>query len=744
MEINAFKIESMPNIPIAPERFFEIIGKNPSIIIYDIKNGSTSLYIHSDRSDTIMGDIENSIMGLKFNKDPNIISTNGAIITVIPYVKPLEKSDQHAFDDIFEMFKNTGFIAIISLPQDEGSIDSAKNIIEAELSGVETKKSAVLQKSKSSNISFQYDIFEGSEDAIVLNDILGSINFSMTKNGIIYKCFIAISSQPSDLINYVDSRIVAFKHDTIYPKSINDLILTLNKTESFLVGIDILKRFFGIYGHDKVEYIMPTITPKTSGDIELGSYLAKSVNLTQTPVQIQKETLNLGCIISGLPGSGKSREAMAIIDALYKSNSRTKTKIVVIAPTEEWDNFAISHNMNLLRLQKDMVPINFFRCPDNVDPQKFYTDLGMIIAAASTAGPYRDPIEKCLINAFRSIYKTTNNPNPSLVFDRINASIIKLHGKISNAGVKYTKHGENIKSSLEGLIEIISRREYSGANGIKLEELIEDGVVFNISNSGLNSRSYLYSLILNQIYAISSTYDNNGDTELRLLTCIEEAQTIFKDPKSPAVEDIKFKIQDFRKKGIGLMLLTHNIIDIDASIRRLCQTKIYLKQAPDIAPIISKDLIFTFCEEDDITKRLKNINSRVAAINYVSKDGNSKKTNETIFILTKDYPDIPISDSTPKNLCKAKYVAAPSDIETKITIAYSPDMEVMTDKIAKMRYLRINYFQETIFEITIKTNPIITKLIEGRDYTVELLDDKKRVIKREKIIAERDIRIEVS
>ena len=296
-------------------------------------------------------------------------------------------------------------------------------------------------------------------------------------------------------------------------------------------------------------------------------------------------------MITGLPGSGKTREAMSVIDLILAQSGRVKPAVFVITPTEEWKGFASAHSMFFVKAYADATPINFFRCPGRMDVRKFYGDLAMILASASNAGPYQNPMEKCMLNAFKVAFKDERDPDPASVYNQIEESIVRYHGKRTNAGIKYTKHGENIKSSLEDLRGILSMPQYCVKNGIRMEDLLESVAVFDLSSASTNVKRHLYALILNQIYSLASQFDLNGDGELRLLICIEEAQTIFGGIESPAVRDIKQRIQDFRKQGVGIILLTHSVSDIEVGIRRLCQLKLYLKQAADTAQIAAKDLI---------------------------------------------------------------------------------------------------------------------------------------------------------
>ncbi|EQD34571.1 hypothetical protein B1B_17138, partial [mine drainage metagenome] len=159
-----------------------------------------------------------------------------------------------------------------------------------------------------------------------------------------------------------------------------------------------------------------------------------------------------------------TREAMSIIDSICGVHKPPgKPKIAVLSSTSEWDSFAISHNFHMVRLYSDRIPINFFACGRQSDKVKFYEDLSVLLSAASKSGPYRNPMEKCLLNAFKRSYRDNHAPDPLDVYNDIEDSIIRLHGKRTNVGVKYTKHGENIKSALENLRTILSRDEFSSA-----------------------------------------------------------------------------------------------------------------------------------------------------------------------------------------------------------------------------------------------------------------------------------------
>ncbi len=743
MEVESFELRSLPYVGVNQKAFFEVLGKNRFLLMYDTTGGHTYIHIDSPIQEKYITALENSISGLEFNKSIKTLNIDNQVSVSVPYVKTTEEQ-HYIFDDIFKVVRNKGVLLIAFIPQEEESTISTKKNVEKLLTEFETKRSATVHQSRFSNVSAQYDVFKDSEDSLVLNDILESINMSITKNGIAYKLFLVSGQGQNEINEYLGSRVLMLNSMKVVVDSTKTLLHNLEKIKAFTVGFSIANRMFGLYGPDKIEYPLSTINPRTSGDVELGRYLDNSVTPTDCKIMIGRDTLNLGCIISGLPGTGKSREAMAIIDSICSESSKKKPNIVILSPTDEWDDFAVEHNMHLIKLQKDRVPINFFRCPDNIEVSKFYTDLSVIMSAAATSGPYRDPLEKCLINAFRRVYGKTQEPNPSYVFDEIIESVIKLHAKRNNAGTKYTKHGENIKSALEGLLEILSRREYSETRGIHIEDLIKDGVVFNLSNSGVSTKKYLYSMVLNQIYAITSAFDHNGNSELRMLICIEESQTMFQDSKSPVIEDINHRIQDFRKKGICLMLLTHNITDIDQSVRRLCQTKIYFKQAPDMAPIVARDIMLADSTDEEITKKIRSLDSRIGALNYMSNGSNGRVTHNTIFMMTKEYDGYSAytKDQT-SQIHLTSQARMSKDIPVDIHFSYLKGIKVLPEKVTGIRFIRVRYLGEPIIEKSLDSNPTRLNLMPDRLYCLDLLDERLKPIKSVKIFSQKIVRVEI-
>ncbi|MCL4379525.1 MAG: hypothetical protein M1160_02030 [Candidatus Marsarchaeota archaeon] len=729
MNVEYFEVASVPDKPFDRGVFLETIGRESFMIVYELESRSCLLALgqHAAKLPDL---ISAAVPGLSFINAGRPIS-QGAFCVASLY-RGIESIPESFLSDVFDMGMK-GSLCIVFVQQGENETAISREYIERRLSGISVARSHSVSGSGPgvrTGMSVQHKDFTESDDAAMLGEMLESLNRSVMANGTAYKIVFAASSD--EIMKYLLQRMVHLESHT-FKGSIDYLIQHAEGLRGLSFGSGFARMLINVYGSAGTSYILPARYARSYGNIVLGSFMKDSVHVTGNMVKVDSQLLNLGFIISGLPGSGKTREAMAVLDSVVKGSSGTK--VVIISPTDEWGSFALAHGMNLVRICDDGIPINFFRCPEGADIRRFYESLAMILASASAAGPYRSPMEKCLLNAFRRIYHGGREPDPLAVHSEVMESIIRMHAKRTNAGIKYTKHGENIKSAMENLVAVLQMPEYSEQRGICIEELLGNGVVFDISGAGVETKSHFYALLLNQVYSIASAFDSNGDDKLRLVICLEEAQMVLKDQKSPVVEDMRYRIQDFRKKGVGLILLAHSVSDIETGIRRLCQLKMYLKQAADVAEIAAGDLVFSSVKDDDVAAKLKHLDSRVGALSYISREGSEKRARDTVFVRTMDYPDMPRSSPNPiTEYARRRGLSAPRVMGCSITFDGPRG-----DAVA----LRISYLGEEVCERRIDEMPctVQCKLIEGRRYMVELLDHRGKVLDVENIVAGNEVRI---
>lgn len=745
-----FKVSGLPSRGFDPAEIFEFIGRENFALIYDLKNSVSVLGMSDGNANDIIKQVTNGIPGVEFKEsDGNFLSNNG--YSVFSIYRKIEEFGNKLFYDIFDVLPRGGFIAILFVNTSVEEAGSTKKHLENLLSSKNIRESESSLKSILSrrvNSTSQRDLYYDSEEKLMLGLAIESLNKAILSNGLTYKIFFMVPKNYPQISDYISKRFLVLSEYELDKKDFKAAVEFLGTKPSIPFGTDYLKEFINFYGFHNPNHTLHTYMPVLNDGIPIGKFVKEGVSETDIDVRIDPSSINLGFIITGLPGSGKTREVMAIIDSLLGSYSDRKPAIFVITPSREWEDFALFHEMFFIKLYQDNAPINFFRCPQVMGGEKFYGNLAMILSAAANAGPYRNPMEKCMLNAFRRVYNGNDIPDPVIVYGEIEESIIRYHGKRMMGGeVKYTKHGENIKSALENLRGILAKPQYCVKNGIRIEDLADNGAIFDVSAASAGTRAQLYALILNQIYAITDRFDTDGDDELRLVICIEEAQLIFKDEDSPAVEDIKQRIQDFRKQGIGLILITHNVNDIDVGIRRLCQLKLYLKQASDTALIASRDLIFGNVEQEDVLLKLKTLSSRVGAFSCVSKNGKEKKQQDTVFISTDTYKQEGSSGGYNPligYLDRMNLIPA-TTINCRINLKPINYDTVKTRELKDYHDIKLSFLGEEVYNLKFAELPSYNlALLKDMDYRISVLNARGKILKQFHIRASPEIYLDFS
>ena len=547
--------------------------------------------------------------------------------------KKVDSAKESKFSDLYFILNGTGAKIITAFcPSEIISTNRIKKEIEKDISEMEvraTRNARPILENR--DYSAQVELYHDSDKKRVLGSALNMLNDIMS-NGISYKFYVLIemSAGADEAEKYIKSKILILEESEITAKSMPELYASIEKVNCIPFSTERCSRLISFSDRTRKLPAIKTSFNASEEGITVGSYLQNGIKSTDERLCIMKESLNLGAMISGLPGSGKTLSAKNIISQVAKEGD---TKIVIISPNDEWNSFGYSNGLEVIRIYNSQKPINFFRFDSTINAERFYEDLSMLIASASNAGPYRNSIEKVLLSAFNKSYKDTKDPDPNTVYANIELAVIEQHAKVTNTSVKYTKHGENIKAALQNLRLIISRPEFAYNNGIDFRSIIERGAVFDLSNVSNNMKPFFYALILNQIYGFAESFDIYGDNKLRMLICLEEAQVVFSnDIESAANQDLENRVQNFRKKGIGLFLITHNATDISPRIRRLLQFKMYFRQSADVAKYASNDLVFNEVEDTEIVKKMKVLGQRVCAVSYIGMDGKRKVPETSVFV----------------------------------------------------------------------------------------------------------------
>ena len=732
MVLKFFEVTRLPDQEFDREAMMELFGKNAFMIGYDFALRTTILAV-DERSDGAarLGLV---VPGMELS-DAKGYGDKVERILLLSVFREAETMHPTTFSDVFSLRLGSGFLGFVFRPLGIDEIGKSKKLVEGLLEKKVVRETlSVLNGSVMSRMSNsqQRDTFSGSEERMLLAEILESLNLAVLSGMHVYEIY-AVIIGPEALEEYTREKLFVMDSVALSTR-LRDWPFE-KMPRSLPVGIGSAKNFVNFYGVRGLAYSLKTAQAEGGGAIKIGTFLEDGVHDTGEEVRVDPSLLNLGFVLTGLPGSGKTMEAMSVIDSVL--SEKKGTRVVVLAPTDEWDGFALDHGMHLVKIYQDGVPINFFRCAEGVDASVFYEDLAMLISSSSDAGPYRNPMEKCLLNAFKNVYHgDEREPDPVLVYKEIEEAVIRLHAKRTNVGVKYTKHGENIRSALENLRSIIRRPEYSSRKGIRIEDVAESGVVFNISGVSNKIKPSIYALLLNQAYTLANAYDTNGDDDLRLLVCLEESQTILGQRGSAAVEDLTYRIQDFRKKGVGLVLLTHNADDIDDRIRRLCQLKLYLKQSPDAADAAAGDLMFTYADNETVARKLKHLDSRTGAFGYLVKKEREKVACDSVFLRTADYGPHPEmkydAEDTPltEEYMKINSIERPALIDAKLRIEIRAEPDSREMKLKGLS-IGIYYLLEPVVRFDVASlhgGVAAARLVNSRVYDACLENASGRIL----------------
>ena len=639
----------------------------------------------------------------------------------LPY-KKMDSVQESRLSDLYAILNGTGAKIITAFcPSEIISTNRVKKEIEKDISEMEVRATRNARPIfENRDYSAQVELYHNSDKKRVLGSALNMLNDIIMSNGTSYKFYVLIEtpSGAEEAEKYIKSKLLVLEESEITAKSMSELYTSIEKVNCIPFSMERCSRLLSFSGRIRKLPAIKTSFNTSEDGIFVGSYMQNGVKSTDERLFIMKESLNLGAIVSGLPGSGKTLSAKSIIGQIAKEKD---TKIVIISPNDEWNGFGYSNGLEVIRIYNSQKPINFFRCDSTINAERFYEDLSMLIASASNAGPYRNSIEKVLLSAFNKSYKDTKDPDPNTVYANIELAVIEQHAKVTNTSVKYTKHGENIKAALQNLRLIISRPEFAYNNGINFRSIIERGAVFDLSNVSNNMKPFFYALILNQIYGFAESFDIYGDSKLRMLICLEEAQVVFSnDVESAANQDLENRVQNFRKKGIGLFLITHNATDISPRIRRLLQFKMYFRQSADVAKYASNDLIFNEAEDAEIVKKMKVLGQRVCAVSYIGMDGKRKVPEASVFVEVPEVTEEEFHEDSSINEGSSRLS------DTRFIIKNKEGTAVQGANV------QLLYLGERISESTSDKDgcAVFTGMLADKRYELAVLGEKKKDTKR--------------
>lgn len=347
----------------------------------------------------------------------------------------------------------------------------------------------------------------------------------------------------------------------------------------------------------KVSEIPKGFLSKGKGSVEIGRELLKGVRKHRA-VYLNKMSYNTNILVVGQQRMGKTSLAKRIAKHAVCEGAG----VIVFSPSPEWSSIAKARKGMLVIKLAGNTPFNLVRCPPGVREEQFYQNLALLLANAMGAGPYTNPIRNVMLNSFTSLYAKKKEPGIVDVYEGIHSSLVEFY---SHEGRTFGKFGQNIRASLENLRQLILKEQFRVRDGVRIEDCVRNGAVFDMSGCSELERALLYAFILAQVYSyVLSNFDEKGDKELRLLIVLEEAHMVFRKEgregvslEATATADLERKLGMFGKRGVGMMLITHFADQLSDVIRRHAQTHFYFKQDVESLESALKDLKFNPVDE---------------------------------------------------------------------------------------------------------------------------------------------------
>lgn len=375
--------------------------------------------------------------------------------------------------------------------------------------------------------------------------------------------------------------------------------------------------------------------------VEIGRELLKGVRKHRA-VYLDKMSYNTNILIVGQQRMGKTTLAKRIA----KHAACEGAGVIVFSPSSEWTSVAKARKGMLVIKLAENIPFNLVRCPPGVRKEQFYQNLALLLANAMGAGPYTNPIRNVMLNSFTSLYARKEEPGIVDVYDGIHSSLVEFY---SHEG-KFGKFGQNIRASLENLRQLMLKEQFRVKEGVRIEDCVKEGVVFDLSGCSELERALLYAFILAQVYSyVLSNFDEKGDRELRVLIVLEEAHMVFRKQgregvslEATATADLERKLGMFSKRGVGMVLITHFADQLSDIVRRHAQTHFYFKQDVDSLESALKDLKFNPLEEElwrNASKKLLSLPTGVAACRAVHIEKGRRVEVGPFFIKTSEHEE---------------------------------------------------------------------------------------------------------
>ena len=318
--IDIFLINSIPE-KIEYVNFIRAALRMPFAFYHDLKNSYTYLILERGANPL---QFLSAIPGLSIKKS-DLILNDYEFKMIVPYFENTfdeKKQPEQKFLDAYKILKNVdASFFIIFIPSEIKHTVLIKENIEDRLSKIETRTTRQ-QNSKDFNnpfnVSIQTELFYGSDEKRVLLSILEMLNEILISNGTSYMVSILFNKKLEQISSYLKSKLLIIDESTFTLNQNIDFFEYFKKIDSIPFSEKKAALTLAFSDYIPVKPLIQTYLNETNGDILIGTYLENSITDGNKKIFIERNAFNLGVLITGVPGTGKTSSSMSILRQIPK------------------------------------------------------------------------------------------------------------------------------------------------------------------------------------------------------------------------------------------------------------------------------------------------------------------------------------------------------------------------------------------------------------------------------------------
>ena len=372
--------------------------------------------------------------------------------------------------------------------------------------------------------------------------------------------------------------------------STNELAIQLGLPRKSVKGLPVIEH--ALFAQ---EVLSNNHTAGEDHGIELGviSHLGKD---TDTPVELDLESLSMHTLITGSTGSGKSNTVYQILSELLQNHVR----FLVIEPAKgEYKNvFGGRKDVSVYGtnpLLTELLRINPFSFPKEVH---IYEHLDRLVEIFNVCWPMyaampailKDAIERSYVKAGWDLRKSKNKYHEQLF-----PNFIDVLQQIDEV-MDMSQYSSDNKGDYKGALSTRLRSLTNGINGlvftsdeIPAKELFDKNVIIDLSRIGSSeTKSLIMGLLIMKLQEYRIASCNGMNAALNHVTVLEEAHNLLKRTSTEqsaeganllgkSVEMLTNAIAEMRTYGEGFIIADQAPGLLDMAVIRNTNTKIIMR-----------------------------------------------------------------------------------------------------------------------------------------------------------------------